>query len=140
MAIDTIVPGYVPFMDFGFTADIGEYLKSFDEILKYDFDVILSGHEILLGNRDDVIVAKDYAFDVRAAVAKAMPTIGERLGKASAAFGKDASGNLVYRSMIESVRGECSAEVIDKWKDKLSVVDVWADSHCELMFEYLLTH
>ena len=140
MAVDTIVPGYVPFMDFAYTADLGEYIKSFDDILKYDFNIVLSGHEIVLGSRNDVVDAKEYTLDVRDTVLKAMATMEERFGKIYAAFGKDPNANLAYRSMIESVRGECSAGVIDRWKDKLSVVDVWADSHCEKMFEYLLMH
>ena len=50
------------------------------------------------------------------------------------------NANLAYRAAIESVRGECSAEIIDKWKDRLSVVDVWADSHCEEMILYFIMH
>ncbi len=41
---------------------------------------------------------------------------------------------------MESVRAECSAEIIDKWKDRLSVVDVWADSHCDEMILYYIMH
>jgi len=140
MAVDTITPGEAPFMDFGATADIGEYLKFFDEVLKYDFDIILSGHVSNLGNRDDVIVSRDYAFDVRDTVLKAIPTVMDRFGKAMAAFGKDANGNLAYRSAIESIRGECSTQIINRWKDRLSVVDVWVDSHCEKMILHYLMH
>jgi hypothetical protein len=32
---------------------------------------------------------------------------------------------------IETVRRDCAKQIIDRWKSKLSVVDVWADSHCE---------
>ncbi len=139
MAVDTIVPGEVPFMDFGATADVGEYLKFFDEVLEYDFDLILSGHVSILGNRDDVVETKEYVFDVRDAVLKRMPTFPERLAKTFEAF-EYKNGNLVYRSVIEQVRGECSAEIIDKWQDRLSVVDVWADSHCERMILHLIMH
>ncbi len=140
VAVDSIYPGEAPFMDFGVTADVGEYLKFFDEVLKYDFDIILSGHNFFLGNRQDVVEAKEYVFDVREAVLKRMPTLLERFGKNFAVMGEDANGNLAYRSAIESIRGECSAELIDKWKDRLSVVDVWADSHCEKWILYFITH
>ena len=139
MAVDTITPGEAPFMDFGATVDIGEYLKFFDEVLEYDFDIILSGHVSILGNRADVVEAKEYAFDVRASVLNGMQTFPERFAKTFAAFEYE-NANLAYRSVIEQVRGECSAEIIEKWKDRLSVVDVWADSHCEKMILYYIMH
>ena len=137
MAVDTITPGEAPFMDFGVTADIGEYIKFFDEVLLYDFDIILSGHVSILGNRADVVVGRDYVFDVRDTILKAMPTFLGKFGTVFEAFGYT-NDNLAYRSAIESVRGECSAEIIDRWKDRLSVVDVWADSHCEKMILYYI--
>ena len=139
MAVDTITPGEAPFMDFGATAHIGEYIKFFDEVLLYDFDIILSGHVSILGNRDDVVEAREYVFDVRDTILKAMPTFLERFGTVFEAF-EYTNDNLAYRSVIESVRGECSAEIIDRWKDRLSVVDVWADSHCEKMILYYIMH
>jgi glyoxylase-like metal-dependent hydrolase (beta-lactamase superfamily II) len=139
MAVDTITPGEAPFMNFGATADVGEYLKFFDEVLAYDFDIILSGHVSVLGNRADVVEAKEYAYDVRASVLNGMQTFPERLANTFEAFEYE-NGNLVYRSAIEQMRGECSAEIIDKWKDRLSVVDVWADSHCETMILYYIMH
>lgn len=139
MAVDTITPGEAPFMNFGVTADIGEYLKFFDKVLEYDFDIILSGHVSILGNRADVVEAKEYAFDVRDSVLKGMQTFPERFDKTFAAF-EYKNANLAYRSAIEQLRGKCSAEIIAKWKDRLSVVDVWADSHCEKMILHYIMH
>jgi glyoxylase-like metal-dependent hydrolase (beta-lactamase superfamily II) len=65
MAIDTITPGEAPFMNFGTTSDINAYFGIFEILLAYDFDHFLSGHVSVLGNRQDVIIARDYAFDVR---------------------------------------------------------------------------
>ncbi len=139
MAVDTITPGEVPFMNFGATADVGRYLKFFDEILKYDFDIILSGHVSILGNRDDILEAKEYAFDVNSSVLRGMETFLERFNTTFETF-EYANPNLAYRVAIESVRGQCSAEIIDKWKDRLSVVDVWADSHCQALILYYIMH
>jgi len=139
MAVDTITPGEAPFMNFGATADMGAYLKFFDEILEYDFDVILSGHVSILGNRADVVEAKEYAYDVRDSILKGMQTFPERFDKTFAAF-EYKNANLAYRSVIEQLRGECSSEIIEKWKNRLSVVDVWADSHCEKMILYYIMH
>jgi glyoxylase-like metal-dependent hydrolase (beta-lactamase superfamily II) len=139
IAVDTVTTGEVPFMNFGATADVGEYLTMFDELLAYDFDVLLSGHLSILGTRADVLENKEYAFDVQASVLKGMQTFQQRIGETMAAM-EFTNGNLAYRSVIEQMRGECSAEIISKWQDRLSVVDVWADSHCETMIVYSLMH
>ena len=139
MAVDTITPGEAPFMNFGATADVGEYLKFFDEVMTYDFDIILSGHVSILGNRADVVEAKEYVFDVRDSALNGMRTFLERFDKTLVDYEYE-NANLAYRAAIESVREDCSAEIIDKWKDRLSVVDVWADSHCETMVLFYIMH
>ena len=139
MAVDTITIGEVPFMNFGGTSDVGEYLNMFDELLAYDFDYLLSGHLSFLGNRDDVLANQEYSFDVQASVLNGMQTFQQRFGETLAAM-EFSNANLAYRSVIEQIRGECSAEIIDKWHDQLSVVDVWADSHCETMIIYYIMH
>ena len=139
MAVDTITTGEVPFMNFGATTDVGEYLNMFDELLAYDFDYILSGHVSILGTRADVLENQEYAFDVQAAVLNGMQTFQQRVGETMAAM-EFTNANLAYRSAIEQMRGECSAEIIDKWQGRLSVADVWADSHCETMIVYYIMH
>lgn len=139
MAVDTITTGEVPFMNFGATTDIGEYLNMFDELLTYDFDYLLSGHLSILANRDDVLENKAYAYDVQAAVLTRMQTFQQRFGETLAAM-EFRNGNLAYRSAIEQIRGECSAEIIQKWQDQLSAVDIWADSHCQTMILYYIMH
>jgi hypothetical protein len=41
---------------------------------------------------------------------------------------------------MENVRKDCAAQIIDRWKDRLSVVDVWADSHCETVILHAIMH
>lgn len=139
MAVDALAPGYAPFKDFGITADVGKYISSFEDILKYDFDFILTGHLSFLGNRADVVETRDYVRDVEAAVINAITTkpLPVRFGETFAAMGNAANGYLVFRYVIESVAKECSARVIDKWKHRLAAVDVWADGHCETMLLHI---
>ena len=44
MAIDTLAAGHVPFMDFDLSTNMHAYLKVFDQLLSYDFDVLVPGH------------------------------------------------------------------------------------------------
>ena len=53
-----------PFMDFDLSTNMHAYLKVFDQLLAYDFDVLVPGHLTYLADRQDVQMNKDYAFDV----------------------------------------------------------------------------
>ena len=139
MAIDTITPGEVPFMNFGATSDVGRYLKFFDYILEYDFDILLPGHVGILGTRKDVIDAKDYTFDVRNSITERLADFQARFEATFKTMGYQ-NANLAYRGVMEAMRDECAAEIIGKWEGKLSVVDVWADSHCETVLLYYIMH
>ncbi len=139
MAVDTITPGEVPFMNFGATSNPGAYFGSFEIFLAYDFKHFLSGHASVLGTREDVIATRDYAWDVRDTVAGMMPSFLDRFmtGMQAVEF---QNGNLGYRHAIESVRDECAVQIIDRWQGELSVVDLWADSHCETTVIHFITH
>ncbi|MEZ5498830.1 MAG: MBL fold metallo-hydrolase [Steroidobacteraceae bacterium] len=132
VAVDTVTPGEVPFMNFGATSDFQAYLENFDELLAYDFDLLLSGHISFLATRDDVLEAQAYTRDVQQQVRSRMPGFDQRVGENLAAIGF-ANANLAYRMAIEGIRDECSAALIDEWQDRLSVVDVYADSHCRMV-------
>lgn len=139
MAVDTITPGEVPFMNFGATSNVKAYFDSFDTFLSYDFRHFLSGHVSILGTRADVIAARDYAWDVRDTVAELMPSFHERMMKGLTAV-EFQNANLAYRYAIESIRDACAAGLIDRWQTELSVVDLWADSHCETTALYNIMH
>jgi glyoxylase-like metal-dependent hydrolase (beta-lactamase superfamily II) len=139
IAVDTITPGEAPFMNFGATAKFAGYVDFFDEILKYDFDTILSGHVSILGTRDDLVVARDYVHDVRDTALKGMASMLPTFEKVYTDFDHK-NGNLAYRVAIETVRRGCATQIIDRWKGKLSVVDVWADSHCETVILHAIMH
>ncbi len=139
MAIDTITPGEAPFMNFGATADLEGYLASFDTFLRYDFEHFLSGHVSVLGNRQDVETARDYAHDVRDTVYALWPEFLDRFME-NMELTEFQHGNLAYRMTIEEVRDDCAAQIIERWEDTLSVVDLWADSHCETVVLHAIMH
>ncbi len=139
MAVDTISAGEVPFMNFGATADVGSYVAMFDTLLAYDFDHFIAGHVSILANRDDVITAKKYTVDVRDTVLRAMPGFNDRMNRILKTFDYR-NANLAYRAAIEALRRQCAAAIIDRWADRLSVVDVYADSHCQTMILYAIMH
>jgi len=139
MAIDTITPGEAPFMNFGATSNVNAYLESFENFLSYDFEHFLSGHVSVLGNREDVVKARDYAWDVRDTVHGLMPHFTDRVMKGMQAVSFQ-NGNLAYRYAMETIRDECAEDIIGRWQTELSVVDLWADSHCETTLLYAIMH
>lgn len=126
-------------MNFGATTRLEGYVAFFDDVLRHDFDTILTGHTAILGTREDVELTRDYVHDVldtaRTGMAKLIPTFERTLE----AFG-GANGNLAYRFAIEEVRRDCTRQIIDRWSDRLSVVDVWAHSHCEMVILHAIMH
>lgn len=139
MAIDTITPGEVPFMNFGATTNVNAYYQMFDTVLAYDFVHFLSGHVSVPGNRQDVINARDYAFDVRDTVYGLMPGFNDRMMEGLTAV-EFQNANLAYRYAIEGIRDDCAEQVISRWETELSVADLWADSHCETALLYAIMH
>ena len=139
MAIDTITPGEAPFMNFGATTNVNAYFESFATFLEYDFEHFLSGHVSILGNRQDVVAARDYAFDVRTTVYSLMSGFNDRFMNGFEAV-EFQNANLAYRVAMEGIRDDCAQKIIDRWEDKLSVVDLWADSHCETALLYAVMH
>ena len=126
-------------MNFGSTSDIGAYVTFFDMILEYDFDHILSGHVAILGTREDVLEAKEYTFDVRDTALEGMNTFLDSFG-AILRQRDYKNANLAYRAAMEGVRRECASQIIERWKDRLSVTDIYADSHCLTFIEYYIMH
>ncbi|MCK8464811.1 MBL fold metallo-hydrolase [Aliiroseovarius sp. S1339] len=139
MAIDTITPGEAPFMNFGATTNVNAYFQTFDTFLAYDFAHFLSGHVSVLGNRTDVVAARDYTLDVRETVYGMMPSFNDRFTKGLTAV-EFQHANLAYRYAMEGIRDDCAEQVVGRWETQLSVVDLWADSHCETTLLYAIMH
>ena len=139
MAVDTITPGEVPFMNFGATSNLAGYMANFETFLAYDFEHFLSGHVSVLGNRQDVIAARDYTTDVWETVQSLFPSFHDRMMQGLEAVDYQNS-NLAYRIAMESIRDDCASQIIDRWQGTLSVVDIWADSHCETAVLYAVMH
>jgi hypothetical protein len=139
VAVDTMTPGDVPYANFGSTSRFAGYVAFFDEIMRYDFDTILTGHTAVLGTREDVVVNREYVHDVRDTALRGMKTLLPTFEQRFATLDHK-NGNLAYRMAIETVRGDCTRQIIDRWQARLSVVDVWAHTHCETVIQYAIMH
>jgi glyoxylase-like metal-dependent hydrolase (beta-lactamase superfamily II) len=137
MAIDTLPPGYAQFQDFDLTADFHEYLQMFDQVLAYDFDVLVGGHLGFPGNRNDVQVAKDYTMDVYKTVKRIHDSTDQMktISQAAAKYGWD-NKMALFRTVLDGVVDQCAKEIESRWSDRLASVDVYASSHCHTALIY----
>jgi len=137
MAIDTLAAGHVPFMDFDLSTNMHEYLKVFDQLLTYDFDVLVPGHLTYLADRQDVQMTKDYAQDVYKTV-KRIHDGTDQMGVMSQAAQKYSWDNkfAIFRTLLDGVVAQCATEIQGRWIDKLAGVDVFGASHCRAALIY----
>jgi glyoxylase-like metal-dependent hydrolase (beta-lactamase superfamily II) len=131
MAIDTLAPGYVPFMGFDITSNFHEYMKVFDDILAYDFDVFVGGHLTQLGTRKDVEETKEYVLDVYRTTKKVhgstyMMAVFAETAKASGSWDNK---YLLFRAFLEKVTDDSAKEIVARWSKRLAGVDVFVHSH-----------
>ena len=105
----------------------------------YVFDTILTGHTGVLGTREDVVINREYVHDVRNTALRGMDTVLPTFEHRFAMLDHK-NGNLAYRMAIEAVRGDCTRQIVDRWTGRLSVVDVWAHTHCETVIQYAIMH
>jgi glyoxylase-like metal-dependent hydrolase (beta-lactamase superfamily II) len=130
MAVDTMSADSVPFMGLDLTMNMGEYLKVFDQLLAYDFDLLVPGHHSRPSTRADVELVKDYVMDVFGTVKRVLEADHQPLvSLAVAKFGRENSYP-VARVLIDSEVDECANEIKSRWMTRLNNVDVWAESHC----------
>jgi glyoxylase-like metal-dependent hydrolase (beta-lactamase superfamily II) len=137
MAIDTLPPGSAQFMDLDLTADFGDYLGMFDQVLAYDFDVLVGGHLGFPGTRHDVEVARDYTLDVYHTIKRIHDGTDQMkvVSEAASKYGWD-NKMALFRSLLDPMMDQCAREIVSRWSDKLASVDVYARSHCHTALIY----
>ena len=137
MAIDTLAAGHVPFMDFDLSTNMHAYLKVFDQLMVYDFDVLVPGHLTYLADREDVRMSKDYALDVYRTV-KRIHDGTDQMKVMSTAAQKYSWDNkfAICRTLLDGVVAQCASEIQGRWIDKLAGVDVFGASQCRAALIY----
>ncbi len=137
MAVDTLAAGHVPFMDFDLSTNMHAYFKVFDQLLAYDFDVLVPGHLTYLADRADVQMSKDYAMDVYKTVKHIHDGTDQMavLSKAATKYSWDNKFAL-FRTLLDGVIDQCATEIQGRWRDKLAGVDVFGSSHCRAALIY----
>ena len=137
MAVDTIAAGHVQFMDFDLSTNFHKYLRVFDELLAYDFDVFVPGHLTCLATRDDVLQSQEYTLDVYK-TEKRIHDGTDQMKVMAAAADKYTWDNkfALFKTLLDDIIDKCYEEIRGRWINKLAAVDVWGRSHCRAALIY----
>ena len=138
MAVDCVTPGYAPFQGFDITANFGEYMKVFDELLAYDFDKFTGGHLTATGSKEDVVMTKEFTMDVYHTVKRVHNNLDQKAVVAEAAkvVGYD-NEFLLFKVVLDRVAHDAAAELQPRWINRLAGVDVWMDSQVRTAILYV---
>jgi glyoxylase-like metal-dependent hydrolase (beta-lactamase superfamily II) len=128
MAIDCVTGGYAPFQGFDISTNFHQYLKVFDELLKYDFTTFCGGHLTNTGTRDDVKITKEFTMDVYQTVKSIHNSIDQAalVAEAAKTVGTD-NEFLLFKVILDRVTEETMKELKPRWIDRLAGVDVWLE-------------
>lgn len=138
MAVDCVTPGYAPFQGFDITANFGEYMKVFDELMAYDFDTFTGGHLTATGSKKDVEITKEFTMDVYQTVKRIHNNLDQNAVAAQAAkIIGTANEFLLFKVVLDRVMNDAAKELQPRWINRLAGVDVWMESHVRTAILYV---
>jgi len=139
MAIDSLAPGYGPFMGFDITSNFHEYLHIFDTLLAYDFAVFVGGHLTHIGDRADVEEAHEFTRDVYETVKRVHgeTDLMDVFVETAEEIGGFDNKYLLFRRFLEVVTKRATEEIEQRWMGRLAGVDVFAEDHVRTALIYV---
>lgn len=132
MVVDIIWPGWVPFTQLGYAEDVPGYIQAHDDILAYDFDLLIAGHLNRPGRRQDVETQKAYIGDLQANALAALQ--GVNFYDAANRVGYENTWLLVDTYFADLVKS-CTEQTEAQWVGKLAGADIWTDDNCLAMIQ-----
>jgi len=134
MVVDVVIPGSAQFFNLEESIDIPRFVDAFDQILAFDFDTFIGGHDNRLGTRADVVESKAYVQDIVANAA-----VANRDPSANAIFGILPSNGLVaFAISRDEVACICANRTLDPavtpsgtdWRGRLKGADYLTVTSC----------
>jgi len=115
MAVDLFHPGAAPYRAFGVTVNLDAHIKAHDTLVEeFDFDVLVSGHEQILGTKDHIKTDKEFVLSMMDITKQVMQTVSS-----------------------DEVVQACVDMTIEQWQGKLRDLEQFMVEHCTAMQEYV---
>ena len=117
MAVDLFHPAAAPYRGFGVTVNMDEHIKAHDTLVNdFDFDVLISGHEQILGTKEHIITDKEFVLSVMEIVKQAIQET---------------------ESTNEEITSKCVELTIDQWQERLGNLEQFMTENCSTMLDYV---
>ena len=133
MAVDQLAPGEVPWKHLAATPEVPALMRSYNQVLAYDFDVYVPGHGET-GTKEDINIHKEYVNDLKNNSQFALANVNFTDVTKNIDKQNNAAVTEAYFNALTNV---CVEKTEEKWKGKLQGVGVWTDEHCEKMIQSL---
>ena len=118
LAIDLFHPAAAPYRGFGVTVDMDEHIKAHDTLVEdFEFDVLISGHEQILGTKEHIKTDKEFVLSVMDIIEQTLEEQPE--------------------SDSDMIVEKCVDLVIDKWQGTLGDLDKYMSENCSKMLDYV---
>lgn len=131
MIVDQLTPGEVPWKHLAATPEVPALIRSYDQVLEYDFDVYVPGHGNT-GTKKDVNIQKEYVSDLKNNAQLAINNVNFT----EVTKNVDRQNNAaITEAYFDALTNACVEKTEEKWKGKLHGVGVWTDEHCEKMIQ-----
>ena len=123
-AIDSFTVKNAPFFRLLFSARVPAYFDAMDQMLRYDFQTVVSGHMALFGTPEDVQTNREYIRDLRASAAKALRMVDLR--ETAAAVGlPDSNRQAQLKVWMDAVVARASELMPASWDTRLGGTDIF---------------
>jgi len=139
--VDVLFPGSSQFTDLNVAVDLPRFVRAFDRILAFDFDVFIGGHNNRLGTRPDVVEGRLYVQDMLENARRSL------LDQTPAAiFGILPRNQLVAAAIFSDEQAcGCANRTLDPaltpsgtdWTQRLTGADFLTVTHCFALVEAL---
>jgi glyoxylase-like metal-dependent hydrolase (beta-lactamase superfamily II) len=141
MLVDVLFPGSSQFTDLNVSVDLPLFVKAFDRILEFDFDIFVGGHNNRLGLRADVVEGRRYVQDM---VENARRALQDQTP--AAIFGILPRNQLAAAAIFSDEQAcKCANLTLDPtatpsrtdWRGRLTAADLLTVTHCSALVEAL---
>ncbi len=115
MAVDLFHPDAAPYRAFGVTVNLDTHIEAHDTLVNdFDFDVLISGHEQILGTKHHIKIDKQFVLSM--------------MDITTQAIGMVSSDEVIQR---------CVDDTMEQWHGKLHNLEEYMVEHCTAMKEYV---
>lgn len=133
MAIDIVFPGWSPFYEFALAEDIEGYRKAHEELLNFDFNVIITGHQTRWGDRNDVMIQKEFVDEI---FTRAFDAVQKNSVMDFLNHNDIIDYSKAIKLYCQQIARQNFKPLYEKWHEKLGGMDIYGITHLEKAIEY----